>query len=84
MVGTELARRSSDRHTKTEKGIFLISFDYFILFILNNLLNVTQRMYAEVVDGINLIWDNKFNEAEKIFSAKIQTHPRHALHHAEV
>lgn len=41
-------------------------------------------MYAEVVDGINLIWDNKFEEAEKIFGAKSATHPRHALHHAEV
>lgn len=41
-------------------------------------------MYEEVVEGINLIWDNKFVEAEKIFGAKSQSHPRHALHHAEV
>lgn len=41
-------------------------------------------MYAEVIDGINLIWDNKFEEAEKLFSTKSNTHPRHALHHAEV
>jgi tetratricopeptide (TPR) repeat protein len=41
-------------------------------------------MYAEVVDGINLIWDNKFEEAEKLFTTKSNTHPRHALHHAEV
>jgi len=41
-------------------------------------------MYAEVVDGINLIWDNKFEEAEKAFSSKSANFPRHALHHAEV
>lgn len=41
-------------------------------------------MYAEVVDGINLIWDNKFTEAEKLFQAKSLAHPRHALHFAEV
>lgn len=41
-------------------------------------------MYSEVIDGINLIWDNKFEEAEKLFSAKSPTYPRHALHHAEV
>jgi len=41
-------------------------------------------MYAEVVDGINLIWDNKFEEAEEVFSAKSANYPRHALHHAEV
>lgn len=41
-------------------------------------------MYAEVVDGINLIWDNKFEEAEKVFSAKSANHPRQALHLAEV
>lgn len=41
-------------------------------------------MYSEVVDGINLIWDNKFEEAEKLFSVKSATYPRHALHHAEV
>lgn len=41
-------------------------------------------MYSEVVDGINLIWDNKFEEAEKVFSSKSANHPRHALHHAEV
>jgi len=42
------------------------------------------QMYSEVVDGINLIWDNKFEEAEKVFSAKSDNYPRHALHHAEV
>lgn len=41
-------------------------------------------LYAEVVDGINLIWDNKFEEAEKIFGSKSTSHPRHALHFAEV
>jgi len=41
-------------------------------------------MYAEVVDGINLIWNNKFTEAEQMFSAKSTTYPRHALHFAEV
>lgn len=41
-------------------------------------------MYAEVVDGINLIWDNKFTEAENLFGSKSTFHPRHALHHAEV
>lgn len=41
-------------------------------------------MYAEVVDGINLIWDNKFTEAEKIFNTQSSFHPRYALHYAEV
>ena len=41
-------------------------------------------MYAEVVDGINLIWDNKFTEAEKIFNTQSSSHPRFALHYAEV
>lgn len=42
------------------------------------------QMYAEVVDGINLIWDNKFTEAEKIFNTQSSFHPRYALHYAEV
>jgi tetratricopeptide (TPR) repeat protein len=41
-------------------------------------------MFAEVLEGINLIWNNKFNEAEKIFETKKDTNPRHALHYAEV
>jgi hypothetical protein len=51
---------------------------------LTNSCSVLLQMYAEVVDGINLIWDNKFEEAEKLFSAKSANYPRHALHHAEV
>jgi hypothetical protein len=41
-------------------------------------------MFAEVLEGINFIWNNKFNEAEKIFETKKDTNPRHALHYAEV
>lgn len=41
-------------------------------------------MFAEVIEGINQIWNNKFSEAEKIFETKKDTNPRYALHFAEV
>jgi hypothetical protein len=39
---------------------------------------------VEVQKGINLIWNNKFQEAEDFFAAKKDILPRFALHHAEV
>jgi len=41
-------------------------------------------MFADIVEGINQIWNNKFSEAEKIFATKKDSNPRHALHYAEV
>lgn len=41
-------------------------------------------MFADILEGIDLIWDNKFEEAEKIFDTKRTTHARYALHYAEV
>jgi len=41
-------------------------------------------MFADIVEGINFIWNNKFSEAEQIFATKKDTNPRHALHYAEV
>lgn len=41
-------------------------------------------MFADIIEGINFIWNNKFSEAEQIFATKKDTNPRHALHYAEV
>jgi len=41
-------------------------------------------MFEDIIEGINLIWNNKFDEAEKIFAAKKDASPRHALHYSEV
>lgn len=41
-------------------------------------------MFTDVTEGINLIWNNKFSEAEKLFETKREINPRHALHYAEV
>jgi len=40
-------------------------------------------MFAEILDGINLIWNNKFSDAEAIFSKQKDINPRYALHYAE-
>jgi len=41
-------------------------------------------MFAEIIEGISFIWNNKFNEAEGIFASKKDSNPRYALHYAEV
>jgi len=41
-------------------------------------------MFDEIQEGITFIWNNKFEEAEKLFEVKSKTHPRFALHYAEV
>jgi len=42
----------------------------------------TSERYAEVITGIDLIWNNKFDEADKLFETKKES-PRYALHYAE-
>jgi len=44
---------------------------------------MSSERYAEVIKGVNLIWNNKFEEAEKLFETKKGTSPRYALHYAE-
>lgn len=41
-------------------------------------------MYEDIIVGINHIWNNKFAEAETVFSSKKDSSPRYALHYAEV
>jgi len=41
-------------------------------------------MFADIIEGINYIWNNKFTEAEQVFATKKDVNPRHALHYAEV
>jgi tetratricopeptide (TPR) repeat protein len=41
-------------------------------------------MFADVIEGINFIWNNKFSDAEKVFETKRESNPRYALHYAEV
>ncbi len=38
----------------------------------------------EIINGINLLWNNKFDEADQVFKSKKDTNPRYALHYAEV
>lgn len=38
----------------------------------------------EVEAGINLIWNNKFDEADDLFKASKDKNARFALHYAEV
>lgn len=38
----------------------------------------------DIDKGIELIWNNQFQEAEEIFSRKNTVHSRYALHFAEV
>jgi tetratricopeptide (TPR) repeat protein len=40
--------------------------------------------YDEIKTGISLLWNNKFDEAERIFSTQEKISPRYALHNAEV
>eukprot|EP01118_Nematostelium_gracile_P005260 TRINITY_DN1651_c0_g2_i1.p1 TRINITY_DN1651_c0_g2~~TRINITY_DN1651_c0_g2_i1.p1 ORF type:complete len:603 (-),score=192.81 TRINITY_DN1651_c0_g2_i1:63-1871(-) len=44
---------------------------------------MTSERYAEVIEGENLIWNNKFDEADKLFEKKKDTSARYALHYAE-
>jgi len=37
----------------------------------------------EVIKGVNLIWNNKFLDAEELFAVNRETNPRYALHYAE-
>lgn len=46
--------------------------------------SVHRNMFADIIEGINLIWNNKFSEAESVFATKKDVNPRHALHYAEV
>lgn len=41
-------------------------------------------MFGNVREGIQHIWNNKFDEAEAVFAPKKDTSPRNALHYAEV
>lgn len=41
-------------------------------------------MFEDIIVGINHIWNNKFAEAEGVFSSKKDSSPRYALHYAEV
>jgi len=40
--------------------------------------------FADVLTGINHIWNNQYEDAERVFEARRATHPRFALHFAEV
>jgi hypothetical protein len=40
--------------------------------------------YKWVTKGVELIWNNQFDDAEKHFAATKDTSPRAALHYAEV
>jgi len=41
------------------------------------------RIYDEVAKGIDLLWGNKFREAEELFVTYASVDPRHALHYSE-
>lgn len=41
-------------------------------------------MSDDIDTGSDLIWNNKFQEAEEIFKKKKSNDPRYALHFAEV
>jgi len=43
---------------------------------------MTDR-YSEVIKGIDYIWNNKFDEADKLFETQRTKIPRYALHFAE-
>jgi len=38
---------------------------------------------AEVIKGVDHIWNNKFDDADKLFESKKDKDPRYALHYAE-
>lgn len=40
--------------------------------------------YDELRPGVDMLWNNQFEEAEKYFGTKSTTHARHSLHWAEV
>lgn len=42
------------------------------------------KIYVEAEKGVDLLWGNKFNEAEELFLVRAATNPRHALHYSEV
>ncbi len=48
----------------------------------------TEEIYLSFYDqlrpGVDMLWNNQFDEAEKYFEKKSETHPRHSLHYAEV
>lgn len=43
-----------------------------------------MQYQADAVTGVELLWANKFEEAEEIFSKHKGVSPRHALLYAEV
>ena len=42
-----------------------------------------DEYFEEVINGVNMFWNNKFQDAETYFSGKKEVYPRHALHFAE-
>lgn len=44
---------------------------------------LAPNRFDEVIQGMNLLWNNHFEESEKLFSSKRAQNPRYALHHAE-
>jgi len=42
-----------------------------------------DAQYEEIVVGVNLIWNNEFDEAKKLFATKKDTVPRYLLHYSE-
>ncbi len=43
-----------------------------------------ESIYSPIKPGLDLLWNNKLNEAAEYFSKDKETNPRFALHYAEV
>lgn len=41
-------------------------------------------MYTDVAKGVDFLWNNQIKEAEEFFQKAKDSHPRYALHYAEV
>jgi len=44
----------------------------------------TSVVYTGLKEGLDLMWSNKFDQAEKVFAKHKEINPRFALHYAEV
>lgn len=47
-------------------------------------MSLSGNDFENIRSGINFLWNNRFDEAEKLFGEQKDTSPRYALHHAEV
>ena len=47
-------------------------------------MEISNHQYSDVEQGLDLMWNNKFDQADEHFKKQKLSNPRYSLHFAEV